>query len=219
MDFNNHNGIPEIRLQPVSVDFIENELDSFHPGFANPPSHYDARFTDFVLNNSASEMSEQTLATYNRMQWALTSTQVEPVMFPAVQPPLTLAPMTREVLPVRRRAEPIAALKFWDELFKPSMAQFVKAHGTEPAEVKKKCSIRDQNDWTGVFDRLEAAKNAYSKVDKGFQSVFRKVYRKIADNTGAPLSVVKTTKEFVDNDYASPVLGALQLVLEVSNPQ
>ena len=215
MDLNNHTRIPIIRLQPVSVGFIEDELDDFHPGFAYPPSHYDASLNKFVLDEPVSEMGEETLAFQSRVQLALASTQVKPVMYSTAPPPPAPVPTARNVLPVRRRVENIAELKFWDKLFEPSMARFVKAHETAPPDAMGKSGIRDQTDWTGVFERLQTAKNAYIQGNGDSPSRFRMWYRKFADSSGVPLSVVKTAKGVVENDYASPVLGALQLVLEV----
>ncbi|KAL1891095.1 hypothetical protein Sste5346_007921 [Sporothrix stenoceras] len=98
------------------------------------------------------------------------------------------------------------------------MARFVQAHPTEPDEIKQKCRIRDRADWTGVFDKLEAAKNAYSQTDNSFKATFRKVYRKTADHSGgAPMAIVDAAKDLLDVDYASPVLGALRLVLDAAS--
>ncbi|EPE09049.1 hypothetical protein F503_06825 [Ophiostoma piceae UAMH 11346] len=205
--------IPDIRRQPESVDFIENDLENSHPGLNDPPSHYDARRRMFVLSNPVSQMDEQSLAAYNRVQWALKVPGVQAPVAPPGTVTLTL-PSAASVLSARPHAEPSAALEFWDELFAPSMNRFVLAHPQEADEIKERGSIRCQNDWTGVFDTLEAAKNAYSQTDKGFKGIFRKVYRKSADHSST--SVVKMAKEVVDNDYASPVLGALQLVLEAA---
>ncbi|OAA53705.1 hypothetical protein ISF_08644 [Cordyceps fumosorosea ARSEF 2679] len=205
--------IPEICCQPESVDFIENDLEDSHPGLNDPPSHYDARRRLFVLSNPVSQMDEQSLTAYNRVQWALKVPGVQAPVAPPGTVTLTL-PSAATVLSARRRAEPSAALKFWDELFAPSMDRFVLAHPQEADEVRERGSIRGQHDWTGVFDTLEAAKNAYSQTDKSFKGIFRKVYRKSADHSGT--SVVKMAKEIVDNDYASPVLGSLQLVLEAA---
>lgn len=213
----NRASVPEIRLQPESVDFIENELDGYHPGFANPPSHYNPQLGGFVVDMPLNGVDAQTLAAYNRAQWALTGQGVAPVTYPPVRLPPTLAEAEQKVLPARKRAEPIAALEFWDDLFAPSMDRFVKAHATEPDEVKQRCRIRDQTDWTGVFDRLEAAKTAYCQTDNSFKATFRKVYRKTADHSGgAPMAIVDAAKDLLDVDYASPVLGALRLVLDVS---
>lgn len=108
----NRASVPEIRLQPESVDFIENELDAYHPGFANPPSHYNPQLGKFVVETPLVGVDAQTLAAYNRAQWALSAQGTAPVVYPPIQLPPTLAEAEKKVLPARRRAEPIAALAF-----------------------------------------------------------------------------------------------------------
>lgn len=53
MDSHVHNSEPDTRLRSNSVVFIETRLDAFHPGFANPPSHYDERLQGFVIDDLA----------------------------------------------------------------------------------------------------------------------------------------------------------------------
>ncbi|KIH93602.1 hypothetical protein SPBR_04394 [Sporothrix brasiliensis 5110] len=180
--------IPEIQIQSASVNSVGNDLEMSYTGFANRAS-YDVQLQQQVQADRVAGTDEQTLATSNG----------------------------GHSLPVRRRAEPMIALRFWDDLFTPSMHRFLASHPREPNEVKEKGSIRGQGDWVGVLDKLETARNEYSLIDSGFKSTFRKVYRKSADHAGGmPLSIVKTAKDVVNNDYASPVLGVVKLVVEAA---
>ncbi|KUI60968.1 hypothetical protein VP1G_08146 [Cytospora mali] len=120
-----------------------------------------------------------------------------------------------DVMPPRPLAEPVAALRCWDSLFTRAMESFKVKHADEPESiVKLKYSIRDKKDWTGVFEQLETAKKQYCKEDQGFKPVFRKVYRKFAEHVAQPLLGV--SKFVPDVDYVTPVLGAVQVLLEAA---
>ncbi|KJR86283.1 uncharacterized protein SPSK_02273 [Sporothrix schenckii 1099-18] len=188
MAFHGQSDSLEIRVQSASTTSTGNGLDISYAGFANRAS-YDVQLQQQVQAGRVAGTDELTLATFN----------------------------DGHLLPVRRRAEPMVALRFWDDLFTPSMHRFIASHLREPNEVKDKGSIRGQGDWAGVLDKLETARNEYSQIDSGFKSTFRKVYRKSADHAGGvPLSIVKTAKDVVNNDYASPVLGVVKLVVEAA---
>jgi hypothetical protein len=208
MDPSGRNSTQASRLQSDSVVFIETQLDAFHPGFANPASHYDEHLQGFVIDDCPPEAAAGSLIVHNSAPGALK--------------PSTLSPsdVGKRLLPARTRAEPGAALQFWNQLFAPAMAQFVAAHPQEPSEIKKKGhGIRSKRSWNDVYDELEAAKDAYSQTDTGFKGAFRKVYRKSADQgAGINLSVFKVGQNVLNNEYVTPVLGVVQVVLEASNP-
>lgn len=92
------------------------------------------------------------------------------------------------------------------------MTQFTSGSEEPKGRAESGFSIRKKTDWTGVFDQLEAAKHEYSK-ETGFRGGFRKVYRKLADNVAKP--ALGATKFVPDVDYVTPVLGAVQVLLEV----
>ncbi|KAM0420242.1 hypothetical protein ACHAPD_003813 [Fusarium lateritium] len=105
------------------------------------------------------------------------------------------------------------ALKFWDNLFRRAMNKLKENHPTGPGS-KQEFSIRDKTDCTSVFDQLENAKEYYCKKDRSFKAKFTRIYRKVTDNAAEPLL---GASKFVPNiDYVTPVLGAVQILLEAA---
>ncbi|KAH7325574.1 hypothetical protein B0I35DRAFT_474336 [Stachybotrys elegans] len=206
MDQSGRNSTHGSRLRSDSVVFIETRLDAFHPGFANPPSHYDERLQGFVIDDYTTNTETGVMTVYNPSPGTLGPPSFSP------------SDLGSRLLPPRMRAEPGTALQFWDQLFPQAMDQHVTTHPDEPSEIKKKGRrIRDKNSWNDVYDELEAAKDAYSQTDTGFKGVLRKVYRKSADRSAdINVAVLKTGQNVLNNEYVTPVLGALQVVLEAS---
>ena len=193
--------MPDLSRQSLAVDFIETHLDAHHPAFATPPSQYDPDLRLFVISEPQAQPGFP-LEPYTMH------------MSQAASAPALLTGVEDERLAPRPLAKPSEALKFWDSLFEPAMKQFKEAHPTAPPELdQRNIGIRDQTDWTGVFDQLEKAKQEYSRVDRGFKARFRRVYRKFSENVAPPM--LGTAGFIPDVDYVSPVLGAVQILLEV----
>lgn len=208
--------IPNLHLQSPTVDFIENRLDKHHPAFSTPPSHFDPALGSFIVDDVEAETSGPATS---RVGLALPE-----------QPPDTLntpVPIERGDLVVRHASisprpspKPLEALDFWASYFPQAMKQFIEAHPFEPEQlVKSGQSIRDKNDWTQVFDQLEAARNEYSKVDNKFKAGFRTVHRKFGDHAADPLH--RLTKLIpgggeLGSAAVTPIVGCVQILLEVS---
>lgn len=193
--------IPDLHRQSPAIDFIENRLDAYHPAFGTPPSQYDPDLDLFIVNDP--QPRRESPPVFGTMRSIQTATP----------PPLLSAAEVERPVP-RPLAEPSEVLKFWDSLFEPAMMKFTRRHTFEPLEItEKKRGIRDKRDWTGVFDQLDAVKQEYSQVDKGFKARYRKVYRKFADHI-AP-SLLGVVDLVPNNEYVSPVLGVVQVLLEV----
>jgi len=117
------------------------------------------------------------------------------------------------------RAEPrqpppaVAAMRFWDRLFPEAMALFQAEHQAPKrrAVAGDVYDIRDKPDWAAVYDELQRAKTVYDgkgasrHVKKGLRVFFDKV------------RIVRPALNLLpDVEYLSPVVGALQVVLDVS---
>ncbi|KAK3360349.1 hypothetical protein B0T25DRAFT_128413 [Lasiosphaeria hispida] len=190
--------IPNLHLQSSAVDFIDTRAEQYHAAFAVPPSRYDPAIGGFVVCVPSPNLA-----------------MTQPTHAGASPSPADTSVTANDPPPPRPLAEPAAALRFWDSLFFQAMDQFALVeHPVEPpALVKLNFRIRDQRDWSGVFDQLERAKQEYSNVEKGFKAGFRRVYRSMADKVQPLIGVANLVP---DVDYITPVLGAVQVLLEAA---
>ncbi|KFZ04780.1 hypothetical protein V501_08982 [Pseudogymnoascus sp. VKM F-4519 (FW-2642)] len=189
--------IPDLQLQSLAVDFIDNRLDKYHPAFSTPPARYDPARGSFMP--VLTSRPETTMQSQQQQQQPSTTPRADDV----------------QLIP-RPRAEPAKALKFWDSLFVRAMNKFTAGPDAakEPGgRAEAGYSIRDKKDWTAVFDTLQEAKQCYFER-KGIKGTFRRVYRSIAD-FGAPvlLDVTKLVPE-TGCLFVTPVVGSIQIVLE-----
>ncbi|EWZ29498.1 hypothetical protein FOZG_16870 [Fusarium oxysporum Fo47] len=190
--------VPTINLQPPAVDFIDNHLDSPHTACTTPPSRYSARQGAYIICEPLHSSQKLTA----------------PVSPTGLAAQSCLSTPRNVQIPSRQLVDqPMVALKFWDSLFHRAMSQLKENHPTEP-DLKQGFGIRDKTDCTAVFDQLEKAKETYSKKDKSFTAKFTRVYRKFVDNAAEPLL---GASKFVPNiDYVTPILGAVQILLEAA---
>ncbi|RFU34145.1 hypothetical protein B7463_g2238, partial [Scytalidium lignicola] len=180
--------IPKLQLQSPAVDFIDNHLAKYHPAFANHHARYDHTTGRNV---------------------AIQETIVMPSGGP-IAPPALLAVADDYEIPPRPLPSPVKAMKFWDDIFLDAMSTFEDMSTKDPTEPIY--SIRGKKDWETVYGRLEAARNAYNSTE-GIRGKVRNVYRKVADNIQP---VIELTKFVPDIDYVTPVLSAVQVLLEAA---
>jgi hypothetical protein len=189
--------IPDLQLQSLAVDFIDNRLDKYHPAFSTPPARYDSAQGSFI---------------------AVPTPQPDTTMQSQQQQPSTTPRADDVQLSPRPLAEPANALKFWDSLFVRAMNKFTagpKAAKEPDGRVEAGFSIRDKKNWTAVFDTLQKAKHFYFQK-KGIKGAVRRVYRAMADY-GAPilLDLANLVPE-TGCMFVTPVVGSIQIVLEVT---
>ncbi|OQV08649.1 hypothetical protein CLAIMM_12882 [Cladophialophora immunda] len=129
--------IPELGRQSLAVDFIDNRLGKYHPGFATPPARYDPALDSFIISSPPADamQSQQTFATPQQG-----NVHIGPRPVP----------------------KPVAALQFWNFLFDRAMGEFKLASEEPKGREKAGFSIRDKTNWAAVFDQLEKARDFYS---------------------------------------------------------
>lgn len=208
--------VPNLQLQSPTVDFIENRLDKHHPAFSTPPSHFDPALGSFIIDNVEAENRGPATS---RVGLALPEQSPETLSTPVPMEGGALVIRHASISP-RPSPKPLEALEFWASYFPQAMKQFIETHPVEPEQlVKSGQRIRDKDDWTQVFDHLEAARNEYSKVDNKFKAGFRTVYRKFGDHAADPLH--RLTKLVpgggeLGSAAVTPIVGCVQILLEVS---
>ncbi|KAM0263544.1 hypothetical protein ACHAQJ_001163 [Trichoderma viride] len=102
--------------------------------------------------------------------------------------------------------------KFWGIIFPDAMKKFIQQYPNEPKQRDKSdYSIRAQASWNGVNEQLHKAREVYDGTHQGFRGRCKRVFRKIGDNAVEPAQSV--IQVIPDIDYVSPILGAVQLLL------
>jgi hypothetical protein len=124
----------------------------------------------------------------------------------------SLQPISNEIRH-SRLPPPVEAMKFWNHIFKPSMDIFKDEKQYPKPKLKPEYNIRDKDSWCDVHETLQKARENYDVSKKGYLGHLKSGVRKLADNLG-PVEQIATA---VPNlDYVSPVLAAVEVILEVS---
>jgi hypothetical protein len=181
--------IPNILVQPASVDFIENRLVEFHDAFNTQDSRYDSSLQRFVSVRDAGRV-----VTIENVQDG---------------PPGA----DRQVLPPRKLPPAVEAMQFWTEILPEAMKRFEKDH-KEPDNVRKQgYSIRKAESWNEIHAQLERAKEKYDGPKEGFRGRLTRTYRKGAGLSQMGLQMARVLPEA---DIVSPVKAAVNVLLDVS---
>lgn len=123
-------------------------------------------------------------------------------------PPNPSADEQEELLPPRPLPSPVNAMRFWDDIFDDAMAEFKTTEDADPNT--SVYTIRSKASWDAVFSQLELGRNKFN-TEKGVRGKMRKIYRRAADNVQP---AIELTKLVPDVDYATPVLGTVEFLLE-----
>ncbi|KAK7417428.1 hypothetical protein QQX98_004547 [Neonectria punicea] len=196
-----NSAIPRLHLQPPIVDFIQNRLPQHHPGFVNPPVHYDPTSGNFVPNNQALiERPDNGVLVPPR-----------PHVIPATVS--SLPPLNETVLASRPAWEDTTVMVFWNRIFSEALAKFQLT--VEPkGRSKTEYSIRNERDWDAIYGKLEKAQSIYQK-DAGAGGWLRKVRRKGADNVTPVAETARIVGKLVpDSVFSTPIAGAVQVLLD-----
>ncbi|KAL9477451.1 hypothetical protein ACSS6W_007292 [Trichoderma asperelloides] len=182
-----HPNIPSIHLQPPSVDFIDNRLPAIHDVFRDRDVHYDPVLQRYVENRTLTYANESGDGESQDNSQAL------------VQPSYSFGNVGESE-------------KFWGLIFPDAMKKFIQESPNEPKQRDKSgYSIRTQTTWDGVNEQLHKAREVYDGTKQGFRGRCKRVFRKIGDNAAEPAQNI--IRVIPDIDYVSPILGAVQLLL------
>lgn len=106
---------------------------------------------------------------------------------------------------------------FWDNIFTKSMDKFKELYPTVPKRRVKSGTdykIRDKTTWVDVYTQLQKAREVYDGDKQGLWGRYKKGRRWMVDHSG---SIVRQGIKLVPtNDIVSPVLAAVQVLLDVS---
>ncbi|KAH0425036.1 hypothetical protein CcaCcLH18_11179 [Colletotrichum camelliae] len=185
---------PRLHHRPITVDYIDNHLQKYHPAFVNPPIRFDSMSGHYVLKDQAlvQRPAENLVVASGASDDLLDDYGVPP------RPELTST----------------NSMKYWNAIFPEAMKQLrltTKPKGRAGAAF----DIRNKQDWDSVYGALEEARNKY-KSEGGSLGWVRKVRRKGADNINMVGQTVKIVSKAVpSNPYSTPILGAVEILLDV----
>lgn len=187
--------VPELVNQPPSVDFIENRMPKYSPAFRNSPVYYNTASQRFVSNERQKSLSlEQTSSV------SIQNNAIEQE-FPPIGHAMAL---------VTSPSANTEAMKYWDEIFSDALTQLQTT--SEPRIKNTELRIRCDKGWDTIYLKLEKARSGYLK--QGGQ--FGQIVRWCADHTTPATVLVKIAQGVApSNPYSTPVLGAVQLILNV----
>lgn len=191
--------IPDLQVQSLAVDFIDNHLDKYHPAFSTPHARYDPAQGSFVAVPTPRLGSP-------------------PMQSPDKQQPSAMRQRDDMTLSPRSLADPANALKFWDSLFVRAMKKFAvgpKATKEPAGRAQAGFSIRDKTSWTAIFKTLQSAQESYFRT-KGIKGAARIGYRAFADHAAPLLLDVTNLVPETGCVFVTPVVGSIQIVLEVT---
>lgn len=104
-------------------------------------------------------------------------------------------------------------MTFWDSMFPEAMDALAETPEPEKRS-RTRYHIREEQRWDAVYDKLWAARAKYTR-SSGLGGKLKSVRRKLADN----IQIVAGIMKFIpDVDYVTPVLGVVEILLDVSGP-
>lgn len=176
----------------TAVSFIDNRLPNHHPAFANPLVQFDSMSGRYVP-------TEQGFVQ-----------QPSGVVISSASNAL----LDDEGIPPRPEWTNICAMNFWNAIFPTAMDQ-LRSMIEPKGRARTVFDIRNKKDWEMIYDTLEQARNKY-QGEGGPVGWLRKVRRKGADNLAPVGVVVKAASKMAPSDpYATPILGAVEMLLDV----
>jgi hypothetical protein len=107
----------------------------------------------------------------------------------------------------------VEAMNFWNVIFPESLSDLNKHSPRSKELAKSPYSIRNAKNWEEVRDLLTTARESYENPDGSIMRKFRKGVHKAGEHTQPVRRALDVVK---DVQYISPVVVAVQIVLDVS---
>lgn len=187
---------PPNQGRALVVGFMENDLRGHHPYFENPPVRIDKRTARYVDIQPMGGSGRATLLAPPTADNATRLAITAPGHRPGTKPEESVH----------------EALTFWKMIFPSAMKEFQSMPGLEAAQHRKPAyDIRSDRTWAEVYDKLEKARDDYTRKT-GISGGFRRVRRWIADKATAPAEIA--IKVVPHMDIVTPVLAAVQIILD-----
>jgi hypothetical protein len=181
--------VPTHGYRPATVGFIRHRLPNHHPFFVNPPVQYDPMSGRYVPDSRLNE-----------------SVAVAPSTSP-------LPPDGTSLLP-RPEWTSTETMGLWNDIFPEAMDR-LRSTPEPRGRSKTDYDIRQRPDWNTVYDTLKAAQGKYLN-ETGQAGWLRKWRRKVGDNLAPVAGPAKIASKVVpSNPYTTPVLAAVEVVLDV----
>lgn len=195
------NRIPDLQLQPPTVDFIDNRLPSHHPMFVDPPVHYDpvAQYyvpdaqslvlRSYALQRPSGSASQQE-DTHDATEHVIDATGSSP----------------------RPTWTDVNAMQLWNELFPAALMRFMAITPEPKDQADPKYSIRGLPDWDAIHAKLLECQSTYQEQG----GWFGKTRRKVADKMHPVTAGSRTFGAVMpDSVFSTPVVGVVQAILDV----
>jgi hypothetical protein len=118
-----------------------------------------------------------------------------------------------------RQAQPVKeSMAFWDAIFQMAMGRLKELQPAEPSDRVRSgnhYSIRAAGNWPSVYSQLQKAREHYDGKTKGFWGWHcKEALRWVVDHSDP---VEQAIKYVLNIEYVSPVLAAVEVILDVSN--
>jgi hypothetical protein len=187
--------VPDLGSQPPSVDFIENRMPKYSPAFRNSPVSYNTASQRFISTHRQKNGPREQISPIYIQNNAIEQE------FPPIGQPMAL---------VASPSTNTEAMKYWNDIFPDALTQLQTT--AEPRIKNLELRIRYDKGWDTIYIKLENARSGYLK--QGGQ--FGQMVRWCADHTTSATILVKIAQGVApSNPYSTPVLGAVQLILNV----
>lgn len=184
--------VPNILLQPASVDFIHRRLPAIHPAFEGFEGlQYDHMSNRFVSTEPDMPSTQKSRAEPSAGQ--------------------------KFTVPVRQLVPAVGAMEFWNKILNRAMAEFITENTVVPKKLvaKQQYAIRGLTSWVEIHKRFQDAKEVYNGNNFKVSRITKTIYRYVADKRDV-LKIITATVP--DGVYVTPVKAAIEGIIDVSFP-